>query len=475
MKNIYSKLLWVLSAAILVYARYYPQSLMGSIPIGTDSSNTYISAYLNYQGSLLSSLKSFDLMYWIFSVERHFGVDAMAGIRITGIILLPLLGLAFGLVLKDKLKFPSWLAALGSLAYGLQISTMRISWDLYRNELSLILALLAIWFTSFVVKENKYRVLWAVLAVTFGAVAILTHQIAGLLFLAYLVISIVLWAMQKVIKSQLALITIAILVAVGWVYVSQYLSRSGMSLWIPNDHLNTNGMVQRHLLITVYSVTLIALALGGLFVKRLYSLYALTLIIIVYVYSPVIFATNMVTLWDRWLYFLGLPLTLFAMLSIQTIIEYKLFAKISILFKTIIAAALILTFTYPIFNFLNIDKSVIPEYYSQELSGFIPSNMVWNAIGRPYDKDMKDSAQALRNNYVPGTTIYTEWREKGLGDYYLRDFGGALVSVENGTKPQKPYFVWCFNYNNLPIDYMYDGASEVCPVFSYGVVQVEQQ
>jgi len=465
-----AKWLWWVVGIILVFVRTLPEIMIGKLPTGTDSANTYVTGFLHYYRSFLQSLKSFDLYYWILSVERKMGLDAFLGIKITAVILFVLLAILFGLVLKDKLKLPSWLSALGALAYGLQLNSLRMSWDLHRNELSILLALAAIWLFPATKNERSFW-LKLVSAALLGILAIFSHQIAGVAFLAFLVISAVIWLASKVTKSQLLLVIVSILAAVVWVYLSQKINYGGMTLWVDNNTGDHGWSMQRHLLQTIYPITLVLLAIGGLLVKRLYSVIAISIVILAYAFSFAVFKDIMIALWDRWTYFLGLPLTVFTMLSINAIISSRPLKGLASGLKGSVVLVLILTFIYPGLVFLNPNKDVLPSRYHDQLSGFIPSNIVGNSLGQyPNSAYLVNNAEVLRKNYIPGTPIFTNWRYKGVADYYLSDLDANISISESGMILPNRYYVWCLNFDQLPLDMMYDGIEgESCPVMSFGV------
>ena len=111
---------------------------IGTLPLGFDSSYAYVVQYLGKEMGFVEAVSNFNLLYFVFSLMENLGgVDAFLAIKIVGTTLFFLVSLLFGMLLQRVLKLSPWLSGLGVILFGLQLSTLRLSWDLHRNELGI--------------------------------------------------------------------------------------------------------------------------------------------------------------------------------------------------------------------------------------------------------------------------------------------------------------------------------------------------
>jgi len=160
--------------------RGIPEILVAKYPVGFDT-NAYYPAHIAFLEKMdpVEVFKTAPLFYTIMWVAGEVtGVDVYLLLKIAGPVLYGFLGASFFFFLSSGVGLDQKASLLGCFTCMVQIVTLRLSWDLFRNELGLILFFLAV---GVLWKNIKYRrVLFAFL----GIAVVLAHPVAATMFFA---------------------------------------------------------------------------------------------------------------------------------------------------------------------------------------------------------------------------------------------------------------------------------------------------
>src|SRR3989454_10083973 len=163
--------------ALAALHRSIPEVLAGKYPVGFDVNAYYPYLILSFPSiSAVDLLKAGPLFYGImWFIQAITGADVFLLLKIVGPVIYGILSASFLVFLVKFLKLSLQKATFGTILLVLQPIALRISWDLFRNELGLAFGLVAL--TS--LKTNwrqKY-----VIAGSLGLLAVLAHPLAAVL------------------------------------------------------------------------------------------------------------------------------------------------------------------------------------------------------------------------------------------------------------------------------------------------------
>src|SRR3989442_5004226 len=163
--------------AVAALLRSIPEVLAGKYPVGFDVNAYYPYLILSFPSiSALDLLKAGPLFYGVmWFIQFITGADVFLLLKIAGPVVYGILSASFLVFLVKFLKLSLQKASFGTVLLILQPIALRISWDLFRNELGLAFGLVAL--TS--LKTNwrqKY-----VIAGSLGVLAVLAHPLAAVL------------------------------------------------------------------------------------------------------------------------------------------------------------------------------------------------------------------------------------------------------------------------------------------------------
>src|SRR2546427_1049588 len=171
-------------AALLIplVLRAIPEIIAGPYPIGWDTIACYVPSTLDWaagKDGLLFMIGEAPLLYMIsvpvYLISR---VDPVWIFKVLGPALYGCMICALFRFLRLGLSWPDRLAFTGSVLTSLYFVTLRISWDLFRNELGLIFVLLSLPFLTRP-KDHRSKFVLAVL----GLLAVASNQFTGVIFL----------------------------------------------------------------------------------------------------------------------------------------------------------------------------------------------------------------------------------------------------------------------------------------------------
>jgi len=315
-------ILFLFFAAVAI--RTIPEIKAGIWPIGYDTFNSYVADISSYQGPLINWLKSANLLYFLFYPFKILGLSPLLIMKIFGPLLYGLVIISFYEFLRKFLSFNIKKTFLASLLLLVQLGALRISWDLFRNELALIFFFIAIINLTLAEKTRNY--IYLILA---SILVVLSNQLVAVILGVILVVYWIKVIWQKKYRFSLKLLVPMLFAAGLFLMVINF---PGRTLYDQNIIFTTEGNYfgfyfyaykkvmsygqLTNLIITLFSLLfsfLLPLALYGFWLLRKnIILTAMTLWLLAGTFSSLIFAGYGLIVWDRWLVMLVFPFVIYA-------------------------------------------------------------------------------------------------------------------------------------------------------------------
>lgn len=429
---------WLIALLLFLLAggiRAIPEIKAGIWPIGYDTFNTYAAELATYQGPLLAWLKTANLIYFIFWPFKILGAKPDLLIKIFGPLFFSGVVVSFYFWARRFFEFSKTKAFLATCLIIFQLATLRLSWDLYRNELGLIFLFLAL------INLPKISHLKNFIYFSFlGVLVVLSHELVTVIFL---VIGIIYWInLARLKKHQDFLKFTFTLLLVGLTFVI-ILRSSGQNLYDPHVIFTSEknylwryfyqyqkDISYQTLFLTIgslfwlYFQFLFAFALYGFWLLRKnLVLTTMTLWLLVGTFSSLIFAGTGIIVWERWLIMLAFPFAIYAVEGIFSLggILGKIkgwarrFRKLAFALAIIFWLVFISLFVWRAIPFLASDyPNAKPPLVNDALNEYIPRTMIHNSVGIWKIENTFDCVQWL-DQYVPrGSVILVDNRYRGL-------------------------------------------------------------
>ena len=167
----------MLAFSVAVVLRAIPEILAGRYPVGFDVTAAYPLLITSFPSeSFVMMLGQAPLFYALmYSIYAISGIDIYTLLKATGPVLYGGLSLSFLFFLNRFLKFSMFKSFVGTLLFVFQPITLRISWDMFHNELGLVLMFLTLGVIGTSWSHKR------LLVVALGIFTVLAHPIAAVL------------------------------------------------------------------------------------------------------------------------------------------------------------------------------------------------------------------------------------------------------------------------------------------------------
>lgn len=431
---------WLIFAAIFLLAagiRVYPEILGGTWPIGYDTLNSYLPELAKFDGNFGRWFFGSDLFYLIsWPLLKIFHLDPILFIKAAGCALY---GTIAGIFYLFARKFLGW-GKLQSFIVGallvIQLPSLRLSWDLFRNMLALIFLFPAIYclFTNHKVKNLICLFILSILIILSNPL------VTGLWF-----VLIIVWLIHKLATKEyynFGMILLSVLPAVILFLLSMnsssinnfnnrvyYQAEPERILSYFTAYVHTMPYKDLSLTITslfwfYYQLLLVPALYGFWLLRKNILLSALTLWLLLGTFSSLIFGGYGLFVWDRWVIMLVFPFTLYAVAGFWDIghrlIQINIFKAHStqILLKTIAVISwlaltgLIVGRNFP---FVSVPSQFAqPPYLNPKINAYLPPSMVNNAVGFENIKDVLSCLDYLDLKASKDSVIVVDNRYRGL-------------------------------------------------------------
>jgi hypothetical protein len=440
--------------------RALPEAWIGPTPIGYDASTSYVTAFLGYDKGLGASLRSFSLLYYFFEICRHLGFDALLTIKATGVILYVLVAGCFFLLVRDAFRWSSRFSVYATLLWALQLDALRFSWDLYRNELGLAWAFLCLWQGLLFVRDRRPWRLAAVAALatlTFG-----THQITSFALLMFGIGAGVI-ALLKTHLSRRWLLVLILVTAVVWPLIASHVQIEGFSLWSPIAPPATERLLPFNLAYLLFLPFLAGFALIGFGGTWIPELLLVTLLLGVQSFATILPGVHGFYLWDRWMYFFAIPLTIYALLGIHQCVSWIRPWRLRGPIYLVVLAILV----YPGLQFGLPHRTLYGENVNSAVFDIFPASIDTNAfIPNPFErqlnKNLGSCLRSLAHIHNGSTAVVIKSTYIPVAIYYAPTLAGFFTAVP----PLQSYYL--FDYTRSTVDGTTQPVSGVpasCPIF----------
>lgn len=497
---------WTIGIFLLLLAaaiRTIPEIKAGVWPIGYDTFNSYAAEIATYHGSLVNWLLTANLLYFLFLPFKLAGLAPDLIMKIFGPIMYGGLIISFFIFARRFLKFSGLKAFLLTILAIFQLAALRISWDLYRNELGLIFLF---WGLIYLPGIGKTKNL--VLFTIFAFLVSLSNELVTVLLIVILLANIIYQLIKRRWEELVSTLIPLMVVATSFLVV---ISSSGQTLY--NSHVifvseksyfwryfyryhleisyNLLKEIITSLFWLLYGYLLVFALIGFWFLRRNLVLIAITFWLLLGTFSSLLFRGSGIMVWERWLFMLVFPLAIYTTEGIYQI--GALLGKIKKwtikMPKLAFSGALIFwvvflgLFVWRAIPFLTADYSEAkPPLANDELNSYFPRTMIHNSIGLGEMKTTLKVVKWLDRNAPAGSIILVDNRYRGMmitnfniDDRYIitnswsENPQKAAMDLARSMNQQPVYLIWNISKSIDGFDRVYSagnkGVYEALPEF----------
>lgn len=421
------------------FARTIPEIIAGKWPIGYDTFNTYAAELSTYHGPLINWLKTANLLYFIFLPFVRMGVEPASLMKFFGPILYGGLIVSFYFFIRNFLRLGKLQSFLAGIILVLQLAALRLSWDLYRNELGLIFLFLAL-INLAKVEKTKNFILFCLLAL----LVVLTNEIVTvILFVALLVYLVALFFKKK--KSYLTIIKLsALFVMMAFLFfgiINQsarqvlysdhiYFVSEKNNLWrylyqykTEMDYGKLYSIISR-LFWLLYGFLIPFILIGFWFWRKNIILTTIALWLLIGSFSSLIFAGTGLIVWERWLIMLVFPFVIYTtegIFQIGRFVDLR-FKKWHFHLRPMLLTLAIIfwlgflgLFAWRAYPFLTKSyPDTKPPYRDEEMNSYFTPTMVHNSVGIWRIEDTLNTVEWLDKNVPLNAVVLVDNRYRGL-------------------------------------------------------------
>ncbi len=421
---------------LAVVIRAIPEIKAGIWPIGYDTFNTYAAEISSYSGPLFNWVKTANIIYFAFLPFKALGMDPNLIVKILGPIFYGGLIVSFYCFVRGFIKFNYLKAFLVCFLLIFQLAALRIGWDLYRNEISLIFFFWALIYLP-KITQPKYLFYFTFLAI----LTVLSNQLVTVVFLVILLIYILAMFFRKKWEETVAALTSLIISSIVFIAV---LNSSGQVLYDPHIIFTSEKnyfwrYFYRYDLIMSYNqlfetivglfwliyVFILPFALYGFWrMRKNLVLTTISFWLLLGTFSSLIFVGRGLLVWDRWLFMLVFPFSIYAVEAIfhlgKVVGNWKKWShKIPILAKSLTIIFWLGFFGIIIWRaipFLTEDYlKAKPPLANDKLNSYFPRTMVHNSLGLWGEiESTLDCIEWFNKNTPSGSIIVVDNRYRGL-------------------------------------------------------------
>jgi len=416
--------------------RAIPEIKAGIWPIGYDTFNTYAAELVTYQGPLINWLKTANLIYFLFLPFKLAGLDVSFIIKLFGPLLFGGLALSFYYFARYFVGLKPLKAFLATLLIIFQLATLRLSWDLYRNELGLIFL-----FWALINLHNLKKIKNWILVSLFSILVALSNELVTVVLFVSL-ISFFFFLVKKKQYTDIPKVVLPLLFS-GLIFLIVIRS-SGQSLY--SSHViftsESNYLVWRYvyqyskemsyqtLLNTIVSIFwlffrfLLPLSLYGFWLLRKnFILTVITLWLLAGTFSSLIFAGTGIMVWERWLIMLAFPFAIYFVEGAFQLGAYiakpkkwgQHFKGLKVTLAVIFWLAFLGLLIWQAAPFLTKNYSdAKPPLADDQLNNYFPRTMVHNSVGFNKIDRTLDCIKWLNQDAPSGSITLVDNRYRGL-------------------------------------------------------------
>lgn len=429
---------WLIVIVLFIMAamiRAIPEIKAGIWPIGYDTFNTYAAELATYQGSLINWLRTANILYFLFLPLKILGLSPNLIMKIFGPILYGGLIVSFFVFARSFLKFNRLKAFLLAILTLFQLAALRISWDLYRNELALIFL-----FLSLIYLPKIAKIKYLILLIIFASLVTLSNQLVTVVLLVILLVQAIYNAFKHQWENAVSILISLVIMAIIFTVV---ISSSGQVLYDPHViftseknyfwryfyryNFDISYSLLRQIITTLfwllYAWLLPFVIIGFWKLRKNLVLVTMTLWLLFGTFSSLVFFGNGLMVWERWLFMLVFPFAVYTIEGAEKIGLFlgrfkkwaSQFPRLASILAAVFWVSFIGFFIWQAVPFLTKDyRQAKPPLANDELNSYFPRTMVHNSIGIWQIPDTLDCIKWLDYRAPRESVILVDNRYRGL-------------------------------------------------------------
>ncbi len=423
--------LFLIAAAI----RMIPEIKAGIWPIGYDTFNTYAAELATYNGPLVNWIKTANILYFFFLPFKAAGLSPDLIMKISGPLIYGGLITSFFVFARRFLKFSFLKAFLLTALTIFQLASLRISWDLYRNELGLIFLFLGLIYLP-KLNETKNLIIFSI----FATLVTFSNELVTVLLLVILLVYSGYYLVKQRWEQLVSVLIPLMIVATLFVVV---ISSSGQVLY--NSHvffasqknyfwryfyhynLDMPYSLLKEIILSLFWLLfgyLLPFAIIGFWrLRKNLVLTVMTGWLLISTFSSLIFLGNGLMVWERWMFMLIFPFVIYTiegMFFVGSLLGgLKKWAEKKQKFAYLLAVVFwVVTFGFFIgksWPFLTADyRQAKPPLANDELNSYFPRTMVHSSLEIWLIPDTVAAIKWLDQHAPAGSVILVDNRYRGM-------------------------------------------------------------
>ena len=330
--------------------------------------------------------------------------------------------LNFGLKLKKNES------VLITLIFGLSIAGLRISTELFRNELGLIFCFGALTFLENIHwgQTNRKNIIGVVLLLVFALLVFVSHELVSLFFVLYLSAKICsfLVSRSKFYLEVVVLLALGLFITLPWFAFSENLTVWGVHIFkfygVKNIADSLPNAITPEIVFSLFSYIyypLVLFVIFGLIGRRQTTLAIISYWLLIIAFSPVIYSGYGYYIWDRWAYFLIIPFSYFAYYGIERLSQIG--SRSAVVSKELMVILLYLIVFWKPIAYINSGGlgTIKSTNQDEKISSYVPPVMAGNPF-HEFNKPENNNFFTLLNKMNPdGRTIVIDHSINQLARY----------------------------------------------------------
>lgn len=427
----------LLAFLIPLLIRMVPEVIVWPLPIGYDTVSAYIPTLValrtGYESMVYSFINQRPFFWLIYSL--HYPFEEAMFYKFIPVLMHGLLGVSVYLYVKavsgERIK-----ALASALLATLYFVPLRVSWDLYGNEMGLVLLFIALMVVESGLEDNRNTIL-ASLAV-FGV--IFTHEAASIMLLFSLIPKLLeSFQLKKARKNWVLVFFIPLLF---FIYRLRALDFPLFASALNSSRYPSSSyeeLVFSNLIFYVYAtLPLLPLAVYGAWRRKLVGPIKWMLIgTTIAALSPIMFPRHAIAFWTRWAYMSTYPLSIMAIegLSKLYVKKIKLNADRDLSLGKIIGVFFILSMLFVSLGFLvgaSYEKQPYQKLFNPEsdwIVHHIPSSMSLSTISPEEANEAIQGLKWLSTHVQEDSVLLYDEEVRGFVWYYFNWQSQPIVDL----------------------------------------------
>lgn len=462
---IYVSLLFLVAVVI----RSIPELLAFPFPIGYDVINYYIPVITNftYHWNIISGqFPLYVIILHLFQVSTNLNSQSL--VQVAAIFLYAFFSISIYFIGRKILKLDSIYCLFLSVFVVMQVCSLRTSWDLHKDMLSLTSMLFAVSLLA----SNHDNIKKIMLIILLCIVSVLADRMIGLL----MTISIVIYATIKRSPYIALIASITAVVAItSWVQSFNEIELN-THLFINTPAIVNNVYAPVNLVILFILLNFLLIPTGIIgFLNTNEKFLTISLIFsLIGSFSWILFPNSSSLLPDRWTFIFSIILAIFSGYGFILVINRYALSKIALIFVLvpffIIGMLYSLTPNTSIYIILEPFRELakqygtitikhnpvaIPESVSiiDAIGQFGPASMQFNSISIPESVSIIDAIDWINHNTPTGSLLLIDKNWRGWAELRLHNRNFAFYENIPSSNSEKEIFILAFKekafQNNL--------------------------